>query len=246
MAAVNAWLRDQLEDPTVKEVKESDYYNCITLYKMVEICLKELLAKQILYVFPSILNNVDHDVFLAKSDLYTAMKYDMHKIMQIILADKNKIENIWSVIEWTLTTDVGRNMTDYIKWFRSQTDLKKFMLDNVHEIFKLVEEKNKETMQAYEKIEKLQRNVGAFTVRRLQRQQNVWYHERYNALKTLLDQAKDRKDISEYKRLMKEITGQEIEIYTKAYSKDKLFPPDHDQNKSAEFWFECEDLTNIV
>ena len=92
------------------------------------------------------------------------------------------------------------------------------MLDNVHEIFKLVEANNKETMQAYEKIEKLQRNVGAFTVRRLQRQQNVWYHERYNALKTLLDQAKDRKDISEYKRLMKEITGQEIEIYTKAYS----------------------------
>ena len=246
MATVNAWLRDQLEDPIVKEVKESDYYNCITLYKMVEICLKELLAKQILYVFPSILNNVDHDVFLAKSDLYTAMKYDMHKIMQIILADKNKIENIWSVIELTLRNDVGKNMTDYIKWFRSQTDLKKFMLDKVHEIFKLVEEKNKETMQAYEKIEKLQRNVGAFTVRRLQRQQNVWYHERYNALKTLLDQAKDRKDISEYKRLMKEITGQEIEIYTKAYSKDKLFPPDHDQNKSAEFWFECEDLTNIV
>ena len=94
MAAVNAWLRDQLEDPTVKEVKESDYYNCITLYKMVEICLKELIAKQILYVFPSILNNADHDVFLSKSDLYTAMKYDMHKIMQIILEDKNKIENI--------------------------------------------------------------------------------------------------------------------------------------------------------
>ena len=69
MATVNAWLRDQLEDPTVKE---SDYYNCITLYKMVEICLKELLAKQILYVFPSILNNVDHDVFLSKSDLCCA------------------------------------------------------------------------------------------------------------------------------------------------------------------------------
>ena len=195
---------------------------------MVEICLKELLAKQILYVFPSILNNVDHDVFLSKSDLYTAKKYE------------------WSAIELTLRNDVGKNMTDYIKWFRSQTDLKKFMLDNVHEIFKLVEEKNKETMQAYEKIEKLQRNVGAFTVRRLQRQQNVWYHERYNALKTLLDQAKDRKDISEYKGLWKELTSQEIEIYTKAYSKDKLFPPDHDQNKSAEFWFECEDLTNIV
>ena len=74
MAAVNAWVRDQLEDPAVKE---SDFYNCITLYKMVEICLKDLLAKQILYVFPSILNNADHDVFLSKSDLYTAMIYDM-------------------------------------------------------------------------------------------------------------------------------------------------------------------------
>ena len=202
---------------------------------MVEICLKELLAKQILYVFLSILNNADHDVFLSKSDLYTAMKYYMHKIMQIILADKNKIENIWSAIGLTLRNDVGKNMTDYIKWFRSQIDLKKFMLDNFHEIFNLVEAKNKETMQAYEKIEKLQRNVGAFTVRRLQRQQNVWYHERYNALKTLLDQAKDRKDISEYKRLMKEITGQEIEIYTKAYSKDRLFPPDHDRKKVLNF-----------
>ena len=93
-------------------------------------------------------------------------------------------------------------------------------------------------MQSYEKVEKLQRNVGAYAVRRLQRQQNVWYHERYNALKTLLDQARDRKDIPEYKRLWKEITGQEIEIYTKAYSKDKLFPIDHDKNKSAEFWFD--------
>ena len=98
------------------------------------------------------------------------------------------------------------------------------MLDNVHEIFKLVEAKNKETMQAYEKVEKLQRDVGAYAVRRLQRQQNVWYHERYNALKTLLDQAKDSKNIPEYKRLWKEITGHEIEIYTKAHSKDRIFP----------------------
>ena len=233
--AVNAWIRDQLEDPTKKE---RDFYNCITLYKMAEICLKEQLAKQILYIFPSILNNADHDVFVSKSDLYSVMQYDIPKIMQIILEDKNKIENIWSVMEWTLTTDVERNMSYYIKWFRSQRDLKKFMLDNVHEIFKLVEAKNKETMLAYKKVEKLQRNVGAYAVRRLQRQQNVWYHERYNALKTLLDQAKDRKDIPEYKRLWKEITGQEIEIYTKAYSKDKLFPPDNDQNKSAKFWFD--------
>ena len=88
------------------------------------------------------------------------------------------------------------------------------MLHNIHEIFKIVEAKNKETMQAYEKMEKLQRDISTYAVRRLQRQQNVWYHERYRALKTLLDQARARKDIPEYKRLYKEITGQEIEIYT--------------------------------
>ena len=99
------------------------------------------------------------------------------------------------------------------------------------------EAKNKETMQAYEKIEKLQGDVNEIIqayeklqrdvdVRRFQRQQNVYHNERYNALKTLLDQAKDRKDIPEYKHYWKEITGHEIEIYTKAYSKDKLFPPD--------------------
>ena len=81
------------------------------------------------------------------------------------------------------------------------------------------EVKNNEIMQAYEK---LQRDAD---VRRLQRQQNVYYNERYNALKTLLDQAKDRKDIPEYKHYWKEITGHEIEIYTKAYSKDRLFSP---------------------
>ena len=118
------------------------------------------------------------------------------------------------------------------------------MLDNIHEIFNIVKAKNKETMQAYEKMEKLQRDVSAYAVRRLQRQQNVWYHERYRALKALLDQARERKDIPEYKRLYKEITGQEIEIYTDP-TKDHLIPRDHDKNKSAEFWFECEDIINI-
>ena len=33
---------------------------------------------------------------------------------------------------------------------------------------------------------------------------DVEYHERYNALKTLVDQARERKDIPEYKRLYKE------------------------------------------
>ena len=66
---------------------------------------------------------------------------------------------------------------------------------------------------------------------------DVEYHERYNALKTLIDQARERKDIPEYKRLYKELTGQDIEIYT-VPTKDRLIPRDHDKNKDAEFWFE--------
>ena len=66
---------------------------------------------------------------------------------------------------------------------------------------------------------------------------DVEYHERYNALKTLIDQARERKDIPENKRLYKELTGQDIEIYT-VPTKDRLIPRDHDKNKDAEFWFE--------
>ena len=61
--------------------------------------------------------------------------------------------------------------------------------------------------------------------------------ERYNALKTLIDQAKERKDIPEYKHLYKELTGQDIEIYTVS-TKDRLIPRVHVKNKDAEFWFE--------
>ena len=50
---------------------------------------------------------------------------------------------------------------------------------------------------------------------------DVEYHERYNTLKTLIDQARERKDIPEYKRLYKEQTGQDIEIYT-VPTKDRL------------------------
>ena len=64
------------------------------------------------------------------------------------------------------------------------------------------------------------------------------YHERYNALKTLIDQARERKDIPEYKHLYKELTGKDIEIYTVPSSKDRLIPRDHDKNKDAEIWFE--------
>ena len=49
--------------------------------------------------------------------------------------------------------------------------------------------------------------------------------------------ARERKDIPEYKRLYKELTGQDIEIYT-VPTKDRLIPRDHDKNKDAEFWFE--------
>ena len=66
---------------------------------------------------------------------------------------------------------------------------------------------------------------------------DVEYHERYKALKTLIDQARERQNIPEYKRLYKELTGQDIEIYT-VPSKDRLIPRDHDKNKDAEFWFE--------
>ena len=64
---------------------------------------------------------------------------------------------------------------------------------------------------------------------------DVEYHERYNALKTLIDQARERKDIPEYKQI--ELTGQDTEIYT-VPTKDRLIPRDHDKNKDAEFWFE--------
>ena len=66
---------------------------------------------------------------------------------------------------------------------------------------------------------------------------DVEYHERYKALKTLIDQARERQNIPEYKRLYKELTGQDIEIYT-VPTKDRLIPRDHDKNKDAEFWFE--------
>ena len=66
---------------------------------------------------------------------------------------------------------------------------------------------------------------------------DVEYHERYNALKALTDQARERQDIPEYKRLYKELTGQDIEIY-KVPTKDRLIPRDRDKSKDAEFWFE--------
>ena len=65
---------------------------------------------------------------------------------------------------------------------------------------------------------------------------DVEYHERYNALKTLIDQARERQDIPEYKSLYKELTGQDIEIYTVPSKDSRLIP--RDKNTDAEFWFE--------
>ena len=140
-------------------------------------------------------------------------------------------------VGWTVRSRMRDSFVRYIKSSVSERVVKMSskeaaVISCIREDPTETEAKNKETMQAYEKLQ------GDVDVRRLQRQQNVYHNERYNALKTLLDQAKDRKDIPEYKHYWKEITGHEIEIYTKAYSKDKLFPPDHDKNKSAEFWFD--------
>ena len=192
---------------------------------MVESCLKEQLVQQMLNIYPR----------LGKTKAEKSMKdlliSNLHGVARLIFEDQKQIENIWCVTRFSLDTAVGKDMEDYIKWFRGQMDLKKFFFENLDELIRLADEKNKGTAE---------KKGGA--VRRLQRQQNVWYHERYRALKTLLDQAKDRKDIPEYKRLYKEMTGGEIEIYTKPYSKDKLIPPDHDKDKCSEFWFNCEDI----
>ena len=108
-AAMAALIREELDEPTKAE---REYYHCITLYKMVEICLREQLAKQILYIFPRILNDNDHNVFHVSSHgLKDSLKYSMHEIMKILFEDQKKIENIWSITELTLRNDVGKNMT---------------------------------------------------------------------------------------------------------------------------------------
>ena len=218
---------------TVMLFEQEAMDDCFTLYKMVGSCLKEQFAKQILYLYPCLV--YDNDYKVSGDSIRDLLISNLHGPVMLIFEDQEKLENIWCVIESTLRTDVGKDMKDYIKWFRGQMDLKKFFFENLDEIIRLADEKNKKILQAFKN---LSRDVDGYAARRLQRQQNVWYHERYNALKTLLDQAKDRKDIPEYTRLYKEITGQEIEIYTKAYSKGILFPPDRDKNKSAEFWFD--------
>ena len=40
-AAVDAWVKDQIEDSTEEE---REFYNCITLYKMVEICFERTVG----------------------------------------------------------------------------------------------------------------------------------------------------------------------------------------------------------
>ena len=68
----------------------------------------------------------------------------------------------------------------------------------------------------------------------------VEFQERCSNLLKLLNDAKQRQVISEYKRLHKLLTGQEVEIYTDP-SGERLIPKDHDPNKDAEFWFDFKD-----
>ena len=68
----------------------------------------------------------------------------------------------------------------------------------------------------------------------------VEFQERCSYLLKLLNDAKQRQDILEYKRLHKLLTGQEVEIYTDP-SRERLIPKDHNPNKDAEFWFEFKD-----
>ena len=68
----------------------------------------------------------------------------------------------------------------------------------------------------------------------------VEFQERCSNLLKLLNDAKQSQDISEYKRLHKLLTGQEVEIYTDP-SGERLIPKDHDPTKDAEFWFDFKD-----
>ena len=64
------------------------------------------------------------------------------------------------------------------------------------------------------------------------------YKARFNSLVKLLNEAKQRQDIAEYKRLYIELLGKEVEIYTVPASRDRLIPWDRDPNKDTEFWFD--------
>ena len=90
-AAMTALIREELDEPTKAE---REYYHCITLYKMVEICLREQLAKEILYIFPRILNDNDHNVFPVSSHgLKDSLKYSMHEIMKILFEDQEDLKH---------------------------------------------------------------------------------------------------------------------------------------------------------
>ena len=59
---------------------------------------------------------------------------------------------------------------------------------------------------------------------------DVEFWQRCSNLLKLLNDAKQRQDILEYKSLHKLLTGQEVEIYTDP-SGERLIPKDHDPNK---------------
>ena len=61
---------------------------------------------------------------------------------------------------------------------------------------------------------------------------DVEFWQRCSNLLKFLNDAKQRQDILEYKRLHKLLTGQEVEIYTDP-SGERLIPKDHDPTKST-------------
>ena len=81
-----------------KNEEEREFYNCITVYKMVEICLKEQLAKQILYLFPTLMNQVngeaDHEVFGSNNAIYNAVHYRTSEITGAVFEDRTKYSNL--------------------------------------------------------------------------------------------------------------------------------------------------------
>ena len=67
---------------------------------------------------------------------------------------------------------------------------------------------------------------------------NVEYNTRLDKLLKLLNEAKQRQDIVEYKHLYRQLLHKEVDIYTVPYSSTRLFPKDRNHDNDAEFWFD--------
>ena len=115
--AMDALIKE-LDEPTEEERK---HYNCFTLYQMAESCLKEQLVQQILNIYPRLVYEKTKE-----KSMKNLLTSNLHGVMMFIFEDQKQIENIWNVIQFSLNSAVGKDMEDYVKWFRGQMDLKKF------------------------------------------------------------------------------------------------------------------------